>query len=395
MNKKVFQTKRLNELQQQQRKALLIFPVLMLVLLIWGGTDTLKELDTEHFFVGLLCVFFLAALCTVILGIVPFYMQYMKLQGQKKQVLENSSFITIHNLEYYRDKLDGISPGAISMLEDLRLEPDKDITACILHYEMLGVLRQTESGYEMGGKSIEECRNLSESDRYMICHLLAGDWRQESILHTWQQKVITEIKKSGWITERLMLSTEIKKQNKRESHMMRIWIVILLLFCLIVTLGTEKNIFRDALPKDVFDKIPNAVFVVGEMQKEVLDKLDLVNTSGKTANERLFGDIDFLWKLTFVITMDSAFLLLLLFPVLYMTFGEGKKGERSPYKRTPLGEVYTEYIYGMKNFIRDYSNLSEAEKDSLVLWDDYLIYAVVLEENEKIVEEIMQRREAI
>ena len=395
MNKKVFQTKRLNELQQQQRKALLIFPVLMLVLLIWGGTDTLKELDTEHFFVGLLCVFFLAALCTVILGIVPFYMQYMKLQGQKKQVLENSSFITIHNLEYYRDKLDGISPGAISMLEDLRLEPDKDITACILHYEVLGVLRQTENGYEMGGKSIEECRNLSESDRYMICHLLAGDWRQESILHTWQQKVITEIKKTGWITERLMLSTEIKKQNKRESHMMRIWIVVLLLFCLIVTLGIEKNIFRDALPKDVFDKIPNAVFVVGEMQKEVLDKLDLVNTSGKTANERLFGDIDFLWKLTFVITMDSAFLLLLLFPVLYMTFGEGKKGERSPYKRTPLGEVYTEYIYGMKNFIHDYSNLSEAEKDSLVLWDDYLIYAVVLEENEKIVEEIMQRREAI
>lgn len=395
MNKKVFQTKRLNELQQQQRKALLIFPVLMLVLLIWGGTDTLKELDTEHFFVGLLCVFFLAALCTVILGIVPFYMQYMKLQGQKKQVLENSSFITIHNLEYYRDKLDGISPGAISMLEDLRLEPDKDITACILHYEVLGVLRQTENGYEMGGKSIEECRNLSESDRYMICHLLAGDWRQESILHTWQQKVITEIKKTGWITERLMLSTEIKKQNKRESHMMRIWIVVLLLFCLIVTLGIEKNIFRDALPKDVFDKIPNAVFVVGEMQKEVLDKLDLVNTSGKTANERLFGDIDFLWKLTFVITMDSAFLLLLLFPVLYMTFGEGKKGERSPYKRTPLGEVYTEYIYGMKNFIRDYSNLSDAEKDSLVLWDDYLIYAVVLEENEKIVEEIMQRREAI
>ena len=395
MNKKVFQTKRLNELQQQQRKALLIFPVLMLVLLIWGGTATLKELNTEHFLSGLLCVLFLAALCTVILGIVPFYMQYMKLQGQKKQVLENSSFITIHNLEYYRDKLDGISPGAISMLEDLRLEPDKDITACILHYEVLGVLRQTENGYEMGGKSIEECRNLSESDRYMIRHLLAGDWRQESILHTWQQKVITEIKKTGWITERLMLSTEIKKQNKRESHMMRIWIVVLLLFCLIVTLGIEKNIFRDALPKDVFDKIPNAVFVVGEMQKEVLDKLDLVNTSGKTANERLFGDIDFLWKLTFVITMDSAFLLLLLFPVLYMTFGEGKKGERSPYKRTPLGEVYTEYIYGMKNFIRDYSNLSEAEKDSLVLWDDYLIYAVVLEENEKIIEEIMQRREAI
>ena len=103
MNKKVFQTKRLNELQQQQRKTLLIFPGLMVGLLIWGGTATLKELNTEHFLSGLLCVLFLAALCAAILGIVPFYIRYMKLQGQKKQVLENSSFITVHNLEYYRD----------------------------------------------------------------------------------------------------------------------------------------------------------------------------------------------------------------------------------------------------------------------------------------------------
>ena len=48
----------------------------------------------------------------------------------------------------------GISPGAISMLEDLRLEPDKDVTASILHYKMLVVLRQTEAGQEMGVKSI-------------------------------------------------------------------------------------------------------------------------------------------------------------------------------------------------------------------------------------------------
>ncbi len=395
MNKKVFQTKRLNELQQQQRKTLLIFPGLMVVLLIWGGTATLKELNTEHFLPGLLCVVFLAALCATILGIVPFYIRYMKLQGQKKQVLENSSFITVHNLEYYRDKLVGISPGAISMLEDLRLEPDKDVTASILHYEMLGVLRQTEAGYEMGVKSINECGNLSESDIYLIHHLLAGDWRQEAVLQTWQQKVMAEIKNTGWITERLMPSIEQKRQNKREGHMMRIWMIVLLLFCLIVTLGTQKTVFQNAMPKEQFDKIPDAVFVIGEMQNEVLDKLDLISGSGKNANEILFGDFNFLLKLTLVIGIDSAFLLLLLFPVLYMTFGEGRKGERSPYKRTPLGEVYTEYIYGMKNFIHDYSNLSEAEKDSLVLWDDYLIYAVVLEENKKIVEEMMQRREAI
>lgn len=51
-----------------------------------------------------------------------------------------------------------------------------------------------------------------------------------------------------------------------------------------------------------------------------------------------------------------------------------------------------ECIYGMKNFIHDFSNLSEAHKEQVVLWDDYLVYAVVLEENQQIVKEIMKRR---
>ena len=51
-----------------------------------------------------------------------------------------------------------------------------------------------------------------------------------------------------------------------------------------------------------------------------------------------------------------------------------------------------EYVYGMKNFIHDYSNLSEADKSQLALWDDYLIYAVVLEENEQIVADIRKMR---
>jgi len=55
----------------------------------------------------------------------------------------------------------------------------------------------------------------------------------------------------------------------------------------------------------------------------------------------------------------------------------------------------TEYIYGMKNFIHDFSNLSEATQNELVLWDDYLVYAVVLEENQQIVNDIIKRRKSL
>lgn len=145
------------------------------------------------------------------------------------------------------------------------------------------------------------------------------------------------------------------------------------------------------MPQEQFDKIPKAIFVVGELYGEVLDDLDTGDSFG-AYSEYLFEDPARLWKLTLVIGIDCVFLLLLLFPVLYMKLGQGRTQEYSLYKRTALGDLYAEYIYGMKNFIHDYSCLSAAEKDSLVLWDDYLIYAVILEENRKIVEEIMQRR---
>lgn len=60
--------------------------------------------------------------------------------------------------------------------------------------------------------------------------------------------------------------------------------------------------------------------------------------------------------------------------------------------RTKEGEQMTEYIYAMKNFLHDFSTLSEANKEQLVLWDDFLIYAVVLEENEQILQDIFSQR---
>ena len=57
-------------------------------------------------------------------------------------------------------------------------------------------------------------------------------------------------------------------------------------------------------------------------------------------------------------------------------------------RRTKLGNELTEKIYAMKNFINDFGNLSDATKEHLVLWDFFLIYAVVLEENNKIIDEL-------
>ena len=50
-------------------------------------------------------------------------------------------------------------------------------------------------------------------------------------------------------------------------------------------------------------------------------------------------------------------------------------------------QILTEKLYGMRNFIRDFSKLDEATKKHLVLWKEFLIYAVVLEENDNVLRE--------
>ena len=61
-------------------------------------------------------------------------------------------------------------------------------------------------------------------------------------------------------------------------------------------------------------------------------------------------------------------------------------------RRTEYENQMAECVYGMKNFIHDYSNLNVADRQQVVLWEDYLVYAVVLEENEEIVNEISKTR---
>ena len=43
-----------------------------------------------------------------------------------------------------------------------------------------------------------------------------------------------------------------------------------------------------------------------------------------------------------------------------------------------------EQIAGIKNYIHDFGLLSEKDKEYVVLWNDFLIYVVLLEENESV-----------
>ena len=61
------------------------------------------------------------------------------------------------------------------------------------------------------------------------------------------------------------------------------------------------------------------------------------------------------------------------------------------WERTELGNETAEKIAALRRFIHDFSMLSTAEKEEALLWEDYLVYTIVLEDNEKIVKKISKQ----
>ena len=56
-------------------------------------------------------------------------------------------------------------------------------------------------------------------------------------------------------------------------------------------------------------------------------------------------------------------------------------------RRTHKGKSLNNELEGLKNYLKDYSMLSEREAKEVELWEDYLIYSVMFGQNKKIVEE--------
>ena len=58
-------------------------------------------------------------------------------------------------------------------------------------------------------------------------------------------------------------------------------------------------------------------------------------------------------------------------------------------RRTAAGDALAECAFGLKNYLSDFTCLSDADRGALVLWDDFFVYAVVLDVNERAVREVL------
>lgn len=408
--KKAFRTGRLNDLNKQKRRSWLLFPGIMLVLFLFFGPNYLMNDSGGHYLQGLFRFIILSALLAVTMGIFPFYFIRARILGAKTEALRNASFITVQNIDYYREKLCELTPGEISLLEDLKLETDKDIAGCILRYELLGLICGNGSGgYERTGQGNPNA-NLRRSDAYLMECLVSGSGISQNKIDKWQAMVISEAKEEGLLEDK-PFTNKTPEQIKRANICILVgWFLALCLSVLpvfpsILQDDCERYRSGDYAPSQtietdeaILESLPDWAFFFSDLKEDLDDISEEAkwhHSATSYEKEDYLFQTNYYWELALLMLYEIFVLLVLLFPFLYMKMGMARMKERAAFRRTTWGNELTEYVWGMKNFIRDFSNLSEADKNALALWDDYLIYAVVLEENQIIINELRKRRNVL
>ena len=96
------------------------------------------------------------------------------------------------------------------------------------------------------------------------------------------------------------------------------------------------------------------------------------------------------WKI-FMLILAISLILYLPFSICMYFTTYMLKIKNNNYVRTKKGEELNEKLEGLKNYLKDYSNIHEKDENSLTLWEDYLIYSVIFNQNTKVTKNLWNK----
>ena len=253
-----------------------------------------------------------------------YYFIYNTREKSKTKKIEKNMVIKNIDFDYYRDIIEEYSPAILSFILD-GTEFDKDLGASIIYLINKGYLELQKNNKIV--KTDKDCSKLSK-DLQLICnsdvnHLLAFRKLNTKNIVEEQQAHIASETSKQWMEQ---IENEAVKDGlviERKKYRMTSFLSILCILEVIYT-GLNK---------------------------------------------------------AYVLHFFSWILLLMLLFLKWWAYDKNK------WVKTQKGyEIYTK-IVGLKNYIKDYSLLSEKDLKEIVIWDDYLIYAIIFNDTSKLNQE--------
>lgn len=295
--------------------------------------------------------------------------------SRMKVIKENSRYEVIDNIEYYRERFNNITPAEISLITDLEIETKKDISATILDLYQKGIIDFYENNI------IVKCEDkaLRHSEQQLIEMIKSNNFSKKNI-DEWKKTCIKEAQENNYIKVKIDKEKRPNfSKNNRVINISAILFIISLILSLAFLSTTTGKKWGASL-----EEFDNKYAQEEKTELEIIES----NQEAKEMYIKIISDSGPIMILSTV--MIITFFLLIGTPIYRKVRKKiyNKIEINNSYERTREGKILVEQIAGIKNYIHDFSLLSEKDKENIVLWEDFLIYAVLLEENEKIIDDI-------
>jgi len=250
----------------------------------------------------------------------------------KKYYKEKLDKIDLKNDTYYREIISKNSPGVLSYIDDFKLD-EKDIVATLMSLEL-------KQRIKIQNKIIlinETVEGLDENEKYILDNI-KNNTINSIDLTTFKSKVINDCLKSSLLVE---------KRQKKNNILVCFIIYFLIIGGFTVLVNLFSNIQTD-------NGLVLLIFMLGLL---------------------VIGLVLAIYPFAAIIYLKS-----------YNTMKN-----LNPYVRSKEAKDINSKLEGLKNYIKEYSLLKDKEYKDLIIWENYLVYSIILGNNTKIVKEVMQK----
>lgn len=297
-----------------------------------------QDIEARQYIVFALSLFFVTAFCVLTSMLKVFYLvvAYFGFKiAIKKHSKERLEKIDFKNDNYYREILPKYSPAELSYVDDFKIGKE-DIVATLLTLEMKGKIKIEDNNILVLDSQSD---NLDKNETYILDRVNKNVLANINMLE-YERVVKDDAFNSGLIQEKETMKKSIKGKIIKN--------IIIYIFIILA-----------------FNILPAT----------------LVNVN---------NEIELILAFTLLTTV---FALLVFIPFVTVSCISSYKllNTVDPYIRSDEGKVINQKLEGLRKYLTDFSQIEEKTKEQLVLWNDYLIYSVILGINTKVVDEVYEK----
>ncbi len=247
---------------------------------------------------------------------------------RRKEYKNQLSKIDYKNEEvYYREILKGYSPFLLSYIDNFIFKGKTDIIATMLNLQLKKVIKIENNTII----KLDNAINLEESEQYILNNVSNGKIKINDIREL-EQKIVKDAQNKGLIKIKEVQKSEDMKQLKDKLVIFFIISVCIIMFISIIAISINN---------------------------ELLTAIVLI----------------------FSLIFCNPFFYIILYIIKYYL-------NKPKIRRTKKGEEVNTKLEGLKNYIQEYSKLKEKNANDILLWEEYLIYSVIFNINDKVIKEM-------